>query len=109
MLPDIEFLENKFKDEPSIAFIGCHSAKFTNERGPNKVREAILKYEVKHPIINDDKMLVWKNFERKSWPGIIIVSPRGCPVLILNGEGYRDILDIFLSVAYDFYYDRVNH
>lgn len=109
VLPDIEFLENKFKDEPSIAFLGCHSAKFLNEKGSNKVREAILKYDVKHPVINDDKMIVWKNFERRSWPGIIIVSPRGVPILILNGEGYRDVLDIFLSVAYDFYYDRINH
>jgi hypothetical protein len=108
-LPDLEFLENKFKDEHSIAFVGCHSAKFTNERGSQKVREAILKYEVKHPVINDDKMMVWRNYERRSWPGIVVVSPKGAPILILNGEGYRDILDIFLSVAYDFYYDKLNH
>lgn len=54
-------------------------------------------------------MMVWKNFERRSWPTIIIVSPRGAPILVLNGEGYRDILDIFISVAYDFYYDKLNH
>jgi hypothetical protein len=89
--------------------MGCHSAKFTNEKGSSKVRDAILKYDVKHPVINDDKMLVWKNFERRSWPGLIIVSPRGVPILILNGEGYRDILDLFLSISYDFFYDKLNH
>jgi thiol-disulfide isomerase/thioredoxin len=109
VLPDLEFLENKFSQENSICFVGCHSAKFTNEKGPAKVRDAILKYEVKHPVINDDKMIVWRNFERRSWPGIVIVSPRSVPILILNGEGYRDVLDVFLSVAYDFYYDRLNH
>lgn len=73
------------------------------------MRDAVLKYEVKHPVINDDKMICWRNFERRSWPGLIIVSPRGVPILILNGEGYRDCLDLFLSVAYDFYYDWMNH
>lgn len=88
--------------------MGCHSAKFTNEKGSSKVRDAILKYDVKHPVINDDKMLVWKNFERRSWPGIVMISPRGVPIMILNGEGYRDIMDLFLSIAFDFYYDRLN-
>lgn len=109
MLPDLEYLENKFQSEHSVVFMGCHSAKFMNEKGSSKVRDAILKYEVKHPVINDDKMLVWKNFERRSWPSIVIVSPRGVPILIINGEGYRDVLDIFISVAFDFYYDRLNH
>lgn len=90
--------------------MGCHSAKFTNEKGAAKVRDAILRYDVKHPVINDDKMIVWKNFERRSWPGMILVSPRGAPLLIINGEGYRDVLDLFISVAFDFYYDKLlNH
>ena len=89
--------------------MGCHSAKFVNEKGAEKVRDAILKYEIKHPVINDDKMIVWRNFERKSWPGLVVLSPRGVPILILSGEGHRQVLDIFLSVAYDFYYDKLNH
>lgn len=68
VLPDLEYLENKFKAETSIAFIGCHSAKFLNERDKEKVRDAVMKYEIKHPVINDDKMIVWRNYERKSWP-----------------------------------------
>jgi hypothetical protein len=31
------------------------------------------------------------------------------PILILHGEGMRAILDLFISVAYDFYYDNLNH
>lgn len=89
--------------------MGCHSAKFMNEKGSAKVRDAVLRYDVKHPVINDDKMLVWRGFERRSWPGMILVSPRGVPILIINGEGYRDVLDLFLSIAFDFYYDKMNH
>ena len=89
--------------------MGCHSAKILNEKGSAKVRDAVLRYDVKHPVINDDKMIVWKNFERRSWPGMILVSPRGVPILIINGEGYRDVLDLFISIAFDFYYDNMNH
>ena len=89
VLPDLEFLETKFKGENSIVFMGCHSAKFVNEKGPDKVRDAILKYEIKHPVINDDKMLVWRNFERRSWPGLVVLSPDMIPILILSGEGHR--------------------
>lgn len=105
----MEYLETKFANEPSIAFMGCHSAKFLNEKGSAKVRDAILRYDVKHPVINDDRMQVWKDFERRSWPGMVIVSPRGVPILIVNGEGYRDVLDLFLSTAFDFFYDKMNH
>jgi hypothetical protein len=31
------------------------------------------------------------------------------PILIINGEGYRDVLDLFISIAFDFYYDKMNH
>jgi hypothetical protein len=105
----MEYLETKFAQEPSIVFMGCHSAKFMNEKGATKVRDAVLRYDVKHPVINDDKMIVWRNFERRSWPGMILVSPRGAPILIINGEGYRDVLDLFISIAFDFYYDKMNH
>jgi hypothetical protein len=75
-MPDLEYLEKKFAEERSIVLIGCHSAKFLNERGSAKVRDAVLKYEIKHPVINDDRMIVWRNYERRSWPSIVIVSPK---------------------------------
>ena len=51
----LEYLEQKFSGENSIVFIGCHSAKFKNEKSSEKVRDAILKYDIKHPVINDAK------------------------------------------------------
>ena len=89
--------------------MGCHSAKFTNEKGASRVRDAVLKYDVRHPVINDDKMIVWRNFERKSWPSLLICNPRGVPVLILGGEGHRSTLDLFLTVAVDFYNKSLNY
>jgi hypothetical protein len=89
--------------------MGCHTAKFLNEQDSDKVQDAILKYEIKHPCINDDKRICWRNFERRSWPSMIVLSPSGFPLLILSGEGHRSLLDLFLSVSYDFYYDKLNN
>ena len=108
ILPDLEYLEQKYEQYKGIAFIGCHSAKFTNEREAQKVRDAILKYDVKHPVINDDKMLVWRNFERKSWPSLMVLNPKGVPVLILSGEGHKNTLDLFLTVASKYYNNNLN-
>jgi hypothetical protein len=88
--------------------MGCHSAKFTNEKEAKKVRDAILKYDVKHPVINDDKMIVWRNFERRSWPSLLVLGPKGVPILILSGEGHKHTLDLFLTVAYTHYNDKLN-
>ena len=110
VLSDIDFLQQKFAEEQSIAFVGCHSAKFSNEKNSGRVREAVQKFEVKFPVVNDEKMQIWKGFERRSWPSQVVVSPKSqMPILILQGEGMRQVLDLFISVAYDFYYESLNH
>lgn len=109
VLPELGNLEEKYQDYQGIAFIGCHSAKFHNEKEAEKVREAILKYDVKHPVINDDKMIVWRNFERRSWPSLVICNPKGVPIFIVSGEGHMQVIDLFLNCAYNHYYDRLNH
>ena len=35
-----------------------HSGKFRNEKDSSKVREAVLRYEVKNAVINDNKILL---------------------------------------------------
>lgn len=72
------------------------------------MREAVLKYDVKHPVINDEEMIFWDQLERRSWPSIAIISPEGCPILFLSGEGHRDRMDMFIDSAVDFYDDRLD-
>ncbi|CAI2361760.1 unnamed protein product [Moneuplotes crassus] len=108
VLPDLEWLENKYSDEAGIAFVGCHSAKFSNEKESDKVQEAVRKYDVKHPVFNDKEMIFWEQLERNSWPSIAILSPDGVPILFLSGEGHRERINLFLEVAVDFYGDRLD-
>lgn len=36
----------------------------------------------------------------------MVLNPRGVPVLILSGEGHKNTLDLFLTVAAR-YYDKI--
>ena len=63
---------------------------------------------MKHPVFNDEEMIFWDQLERRSWPSIAIISPEGCPILFLSGEGHRDRLDLFLDAAVDYYDDSLN-
>lgn len=105
VLPELEYLENKYAHDHGVAFVGCHSAKFTNERESEKVREAVMKYDVKHPVINDEEMIFWDSLERTSWPSIAILSPEGWPLIFLSGEGNKEKIDTIIEVALEYYGD----
>src|SRR3569623_934250 len=52
-LPDLARLEKKYEKE--LVVIGCHSAKFENEKDGESIRKAILRYQIGHPVVNDSK------------------------------------------------------
>src|SRR5215213_2238119 len=56
IIPDLKKLEAKYPNE--LVVIGVHSAKFKNERESSNIREAILRYEIEHPVANDADMSV---------------------------------------------------
>lgn len=108
VIPEMTYLEEKFEEYPGIAFMGCHSAKFENEKDSAVVRKAVLKYDVMHPVINDEEMEVWSNLDISCWPSIMVISPKGYPLIVRTGEGNKDFLESFLEVAHDYYRDELN-
>src|SRR3989338_3358278 len=58
VLPDLKRLEVKYPNE--LVVIGVHSAKFSNEQGTEQIRQAILRYGVTHPVVNDREFRVWQ-------------------------------------------------
>ncbi|KAG1371371.1 putative protein SUPPRESSOR OF QUENCHING 1, chloroplastic [Cocos nucifera] len=59
VLPDLEFLERKYSDKP-FTVIGVHSAKFDNEKDLEAIRNAVLRYNITHPVSHVKKMLSGK-------------------------------------------------
>lgn len=91
-LPDIAYLLSKYKGE-AVACIGVHSAKFPNERVGAHVREAMMRYGVDHPVVNDPEMILWKEIGVRAWPTLALFDPSGGLVELFSGEGNRDAID----------------
>ena len=85
-LANIEQVEEHFKDEPGLVFVGVHSNKFTNEGEAENIRQAILRYRIAHPVIVDEKMLIWNRYGVRSWPTVVFIDAAGQTVGSLSGE-----------------------
>ncbi|BAT86122.1 hypothetical protein VIGAN_04374300, partial [Vigna angularis var. angularis] len=106
VLPDLDALEKKYKDMPFVV-VGVHSAKFDNEKDSEAIRNAVLRYGISHPVVNDGDMFLWRNLGISSWPTFAIVGPDGKLLAQLAGEGHRKDLDDFVEAAL-LYYGKQN-
>jgi hypothetical protein len=91
VLPELKYLEQKYKD--SLTVIGVHSAKFDNEKESENIRQAILRYDIEHPVLVDSGFNVWQQYAVRAWPTLMLIDPEGYVIGYVSGEGNRDILD----------------
>lgn len=91
VLPDLKFLEQKYPNE--LVVIGVHSAKFDNEKESENIRQAIMRYEIEHPVVNDSNMTIARKFFFNSWPTFVLIDPEGNYVGRQPGEGNRELFD----------------
>jgi DNA-binding beta-propeller fold protein YncE len=91
IIPDLKKLESKYPKE--LMIIGVHSAKFENERDTENIRQAILRYEIEHPVVNDSNFTIWQAYGARAWPTLVLIDPEGYVVGSDTGEGHYMILD----------------
>lgn len=95
VLPDLKYLEKKYPNE--LVVIGVHSAKFTNEKESENIRQAIMRYEIEHPVVNDADMTIWNKFGARSWPTLALIDPEGYYCGAQPGEGNRELFDAIVG------------
>ena len=103
IIPDLKKLEAKYPEE--LVVIGVHSAKFTNERETESIRQAILRYEIKHPVVNDRNFEVWNEYGVHAWPTLVLINPNGRVIGTHSGEDIFDLFDQVIGQAVA-YFDR---
>jgi thiol-disulfide isomerase/thioredoxin len=91
ILPDLKYLEQKYADQ--LVVIGVHVGKFDNEKDPENIRRAILRYEIEHPVVNDANMVIAEKYRFSSWPTLALIDPEGRFVGRQPGEGNRELFD----------------
>ncbi|MDZ4784433.1 MAG: thioredoxin-like domain-containing protein [Planctomycetia bacterium] len=101
ILPELKKLERAYPNE--VVVIGVHSAKFETEEETDNIREAVERYEIEHPVINDANHVVWDRFGAQSWPTICIIDPEGKLIVRESGEIPFTAFDQFLKKALPYY------
>lgn len=85
VVPKLQELEHQFGDKLTV--IGIHSAKFATEGETKNIREAVQKYGIEHPVVNDADFRIWNSFGANSWPTIALIGADGLLKNVYRGEG----------------------
>lgn len=103
ILPDLEALEQEFSIQDGLVVIGVHSAKFSNERDSTKIRSAVQRYNIMHPVVNDSTLSMWQAVGVMCWPTMIMLGPKGQPLVVLLGEGHKEELFLYTKIALNYF------
>jgi DNA-binding beta-propeller fold protein YncE len=88
-------LERQFPRE--IAIVGVESGKFIAERETPRIREAALRLDNLHPIVNDRQFRIWRSYAVRAWPTVVAVDPTGYVVGSHAGEFTSEMLEPFIE------------
>lgn len=95
VLPDLAQLEEKYDEE--LVVIGVHSPKFKGEQDLTNVRQALQRYNIRHPVVNDYQFEMWDAYGARAWPTSVLIDPEGTIVTKHSGEGILEAYDELLA------------
>ncbi|MFM9445075.1 NHL domain-containing thioredoxin family protein [Streptomyces acidiscabies] len=86
VLDELRELEEKHAD--TVVVIGVHSPKFVHEAEHQAVVDAVERYGVEHPVLDDPELATWKQYAVRAWPTLVVIDPEGYVVAQHAGEGH---------------------
>jgi thiol-disulfide isomerase/thioredoxin len=107
IVPDLKRLEEEFAD--ILVVIGVHSAKFDAEKRSETIRQAIRKFGIEHPVVNDADFQVWNQFGVRAWPTTVLIDPNGKVIGQHAGEGVYDTVRPYIQRLKEEFKDVLNH
>jgi len=90
-LPDLARLEARYPGV--LVVIGVHSPKFENEKKSSSIFKAVLRYDIRHPVVNDADRKIWNAYNVNHWPTLVLIDPDGNLWGTAKGEGHLDLVD----------------
>lgn len=86
VLDELRELEERHRD--TVVIIGVHSPKFVHEAEHQAVVDAVERYGVEHPVLDDPELATWKQYAVRAWPTLVVIDPEGYVVAQHAGEGH---------------------
>lgn len=91
VLDELRELEEKHRD--TVVVIGVHSPKFVHEADHRAVVDAVERYGVEHPVLDDPELATWKQYAVRAWPTLVVIDPEGYVVAQHAGEGHAHAIE----------------
>lgn len=101
ILPDLHRLEAAYPRE--LVVIGVHSAKYDNEGTLANIRQAVQRYGITHPVVNDRAFRMWKSYRVPGWPTVMVLDPEGNILQGFVGENHYERLDRLIASTVAFH------
>ncbi|MFI2201880.1 NHL domain-containing thioredoxin family protein [Streptomyces sp. NPDC020192] len=91
VLDELRELEEKHRD--TVVITGVHSPKFVHEAEHQAVVDAVERYGVEHPVLDDPELATWKQYAVRAWPTLVVIDPEGYVVAQHAGEGHAHAIE----------------
>ncbi|WP_053913000.1 NHL domain-containing thioredoxin family protein [Streptomyces sp. TP-A0875] len=91
VLDELRELEEKHRD--TVVIVGVHSPKFAHEAEHRAVVDAVERYGVEHPVLDDPELATWKQYAVRAWPTLVVIDPEGHVVAQHAGEGHAHAIE----------------
>ena len=90
VLPTLRRLEEAFPE--SLAVIGINSPKYPAEQDADSLANAIARHDIRHPVVHDPELQIWRDYGIQAWPTLVFIDPHGRILGHLPGEPEADKL-----------------
>lgn len=87
VLDELRELEERHAD--TLVIVGVHSPKFVHEAEHQAVVDAVERYGVHHPVLDDPELATWKQYAVRAWPTLVVIDPRGTSSPSTRARGTR--------------------
>ena len=104
-LPYLKAWDDKYADK-GLVILGVHTPEFEFEKDYDNVAEAVEKFGLEYPIVQDNDFGTWRAFENRYWPAKYLIDTDGRIRYFHFGEGAYDetelkIREVLTEAGYD--------
>ena len=88
-LPYVEAWDRPYRDD-GLTVVGVHSPEFAFEKDAGNVEDAIGRYGISYPVVQDNDLGTWNAFANQYWPAKYLIDANGHVRYVHFGEGDYD-------------------
>lgn len=106
-IPYLNAWYEKYRDK-GLEIVGVHSPEFEFEKDYNNVRDAVARFGIKYPVVQDNDFKTWKSYGNNFWPRKYLIDVDGFIRYDHIGEGAYDETERFIQELLDERAKRMN-